>query len=156
MQATALNRIQPQFPAVGHMFRIGAVPRSVADQFVRVVDMKFNTELPIFKPELRHFVGGKPPKEHMPRVWANDGSEAVLIHEQLMEQTRQQFEAECLANFQQHPPLFIQSEDHNAFANMTMQEATVQTTRQSFGNRTYWRQLNQGEPPGKNELRQLI
>ena len=36
MQSTALTRLQPHFPAVGHLFRIGAVHHSIADKFVRV------------------------------------------------------------------------------------------------------------------------
>ena len=52
MQSIALNRLQPHFPAVGHLFRIGAVHRNIADKFVGTVDMQLNTELPIFKPEL--------------------------------------------------------------------------------------------------------
>ena len=58
----------------------------------------------------------------MPRVWANDGSEAVLIHRQLMEQTAQQFDEECRVKFQRHSPLCIQSEDHNGFVLMTKHE----------------------------------
>ena len=55
----------------------------------------------------------------MPRVWANDGSEVVLIHKQLMEQTAQQFDEECQIKFQRHPPLCIQSDEHNGFVHMT-------------------------------------
>ena len=67
--------------------------------------------------------GAGPPKEHMPKVWANDGDEAVLIHGQLMEQTEQQFDEECRANFQQYPPLFIQHEGHMGFYNICRPES---------------------------------
>ena len=112
MRVTALSPLQPQFPAVGHLFRIGAVPFSIADQFVRAVEMKITTELPIYNPELGQYVGSRPPKEHMPKkVWANDGEEAMLIHGQLMELTEQQCDEECRANFQQYPPsAFVHSE----------------------------------------------
>ena len=84
--------------------------------------MQINTELPIFKPQLGEFGGGKPPKEYLPRVWANESSEAVLIHKQLMDQSAQQFDEECWGKFQRRSPLCIQNEDHNGFALMTKLE----------------------------------
>ena len=82
MQSVALDKLQPHLPSVGHLFRIGAVQRNVADKLLRTVDMQINTELPIFKLQLGEFGGGQPPKEHLPRVWANESGEAVLIHKQ--------------------------------------------------------------------------
>ena len=49
-------------------------------------------------------------------MWVNDGSEAVLIHRQLMSQTARQFDD------QRHSPLCIQSETHNGFVLMTKLE----------------------------------
>ena len=59
MRVTALSPLQPQFPAVGHLFNMGAVPFSIADQFVRAVEMKITTELPIYNPEFGQYVGGR-------------------------------------------------------------------------------------------------
>ena len=39
--------------------------------------------LPIYNPAFDQCIGGRPPKELMPKVWANEGEE-VLIHRQLM------------------------------------------------------------------------
>ena len=77
MQSVALDKLQPHLPSVGHLFRIGAVQRNVADKLLRTIDMQINTELPVFKPQLGEFGGGKPLKEHLPRVWANESGEAV-------------------------------------------------------------------------------
>ena len=49
----ALDKLQPHLPAVGHLFRIGAVQRNVADKLLRTVDLQVNTELPIIT---RHWV----------------------------------------------------------------------------------------------------
>ena len=80
MRVTALSPLRPQFLAVEQSLSIGAVPCIIADQFVRAVEMKIIAELPIYNPELGQYVGDRPPKEHMPKVWANDGEEAILIH----------------------------------------------------------------------------
>ena len=118
VQTTALARLQPHFPAVGHLFRTGAVHQNVAEKFVRGVTLQINTELPIFKPELDRFAGGTPPREHMPCVWANDSNE-MLIHKQLMEPTVQQFDDECQDRFRRHPPVCIQNVEHNGFVQTT-------------------------------------
>ena len=125
MPSVALARLQSHFPAVGHLFRIGAVHPTLTDKLTRIVDLQFNTELPIFKPALREYVGSRLPQEHMPRVWAVDGTEATLIHSQLMGQSEQQFYDECKNIYYQNPPLLVKNADHNGFGFLTRRDPFV-------------------------------
>ena len=55
-----LNKMQEQFPSIGYLFRVGAVPPACTI-FIRSVGTKAEIKLPLCSPGLEEFGGDSPP-----------------------------------------------------------------------------------------------